>query len=73
MNYIAKVKEKIEDDKGKIKKSTATYLIEDAVTVTDAEAIITTEYRGVNFEWELISVVETKICKVLNASDRADA
>lgn len=72
MNYIARVKEKIETDRGKIKNQTAVYLIEDAVSVTDAEVYITQEYSTVGFDWELKSVTETNICKVLNASDRAD-
>ena len=73
MNYIAKVEQKIEDDNGKLKKSVAVFLIEDAVNVTDAEAIVTTEYLGVNFRWKIISISETKICQVLSAVDRADS
>ena len=72
MYYNAKVREKIEDDKGKIKKSTAVYLV-DAVSVTDVEVQITQEYNGVNFEWELLSVAETKICKILEGLDPADS
>lgn len=72
MYYKAKVREKIEDDKGKIKKSTAEYLV-DAVSVTDVEVQITQEYNGVNFEWELLSVAETKICKILEGLDPADS
>lgn len=71
MYYKAKVREKIEDDKGKIKKTTAEYLV-DAVSVTDVEVQITNEYKGVGFEWELLSVSETKIVKILEANDRAD-
>lgn len=71
MYYKAKVREKIEDDKGKIKKTTAEYLV-DAVSVTDVEVQITNEYNGVGFEWELLSVSETKIVKILEANDRAD-
>ena len=64
MFYKAKVREKIEDDKGKIKKSTAEYTVK-AVSVTDVEVYITKEYGGVNFDWELLSVSETKTVKVL--------
>lgn len=72
MYYKAKVREKIEDEKGKIKKSTAEYLV-DAVSVTDVEVQVTQEYQGANFEWELLSVSETKIVKILEALDPADS
>lgn len=71
MFYKAKVKEKIEDDKGKIKKVSSEYLV-DAESVTEVEAVIAKEYFGVNFDWELVSVSETKVVKVLTGSDRAD-
>lgn len=71
MFYQAKVKIKQEDDKGKIKKSTEVYLVE-AESITEVEVIVTKEYFGVNFDWELMSVTETKIVKVLSGSDRAD-
>lgn len=72
MYYKAKVREKIEDEKsGKIKKSTAEYLV-DAISVTDVEVQVTEEYKDVNFDWELLSVSETKIVKILEAIDSAD-
>jgi hypothetical protein len=71
MFYQAKVKVKQEDDKGKIKKATEVYLV-DAESVTEVEVIVTKEYFGVNFDWELMSVSETKVVKVLTGSDRAD-
>lgn len=71
MYYKAKVKEKIEDEKGKIKKTTAEFLV-DAESVTEVEAIMAKEYFGVTFDWELVSVSETKVIKVLSGSDRAD-
>lgn len=71
MYYKAKVKEKIEDEKGKIKKQTAEYLV-DAESVTEVEAHVAKEYFGMTFDWELVSVSETKVVKVLSGSDRAD-
>ncbi len=71
MYYIAKVKVKQEDDKGKIKKATEVFLV-DAESVTEVEVIVTKEYFGVNFDWELMSVSETKVVKVLTGIDRAD-
>ena len=71
MFYQAKVKVKQEDDKGKIKKATEVFLV-DAESVTEVEVIVTKEYFGVNFDWELMSVSETKVVKVLSGSDRAD-
>ena len=67
MNYLVRVKETIEDEKtGKPKASTAQYLVENAETVVDVQSYVTEEYKGVNFEWEITQVQETKICKVLN-------
>lgn len=71
MFYQATVKEKIEKDNGKIQKTTAKYLV-DAESITEVEAVIAKEYFGVAFDYELISVTETKIVKVLNGPDRAD-
>ena len=65
--YKAKVKCKIENDKGKVQKVTEEYLVI-AVSVTDVEAQITKEMNGVMYEWELISVTETKVLKVLDAN-----
>ncbi len=66
MYYIAKVKVKTETDEGKIKKSTEVYLVEDDV-ISGVEAQITKEFQGAVTDWELVSVAETKILKVLNA------
>lgn len=66
MFYIAKVKVKTETDEGKIKKSTEVYLVEDDV-ISGVEAQITKEFQGAVTDWELVSVAETKILKVLNA------
>ena len=71
MFYTAKVKVKQEDDKGKMKKSTEPYIVE-AESVTEVEAIVAKEYFGVNFEYELTSVSETKVIKVLSGIDRGD-
>lgn len=70
MYFKAKVTEKVQDDNGKIKKSSVEYLVH-AVSVTDVEVQITEEYRNVTFDWELNSVSATKIVKVMD-NDRAD-
>lgn len=67
MYYIAKVKVKTETDEGKIRKTTETYLVEDEV-ISGVEAQITKEFEGSVNDWELVSVSETKILKVLNAA-----
>ncbi len=72
MNYQVKVKERIEQDNGSFKKVTATYLVQDAVSVTDVEAIVTEKYKGSTFDWEIVSVSESKIEEVLSAADPAD-
>jgi len=62
--YIAKVKVHHEDDKGRVKKVTEQYIV-DAVSVTDAEAKVVTEFEGSNLEYEVNAVIETKIIKVI--------
>jgi hypothetical protein len=70
MYFKAKVTEKVQDDNGKIKKTSVEYLVQ-AVSVTDVEVQVTEEYRNVTFDWELNSVSATKIVKVMD-NDRAD-
>lgn len=71
MFYTAKVRESRETDSGSIKNSTVSFLVEDEA-ISGVEAQINTEYKGVAFNWELVSVTETKYVKVLYATDRAD-
>lgn len=66
--YEVKVSVKTETDGGKIKKVTETYIV-NAIGVVDAEAIITKDFEGDALEWEVLSVRETKILKVLRADD----
>ena len=62
--YIAKVKVHHEGDKGRVKKVTEQYIV-DAVSVTDAEAKVVTEFEGSNLEYEVNAVIETKVIKVI--------
>ena len=62
--YIAKVKVHHEDDKGRVKKITEQYLV-NAVSVTDAEAKVVSDFEGSNLEYEVTAVVETKIVSVI--------
>ena len=62
--YLTKVVMKIEQDNGSLKKITEQYLV-DAVSVTDAEAKVVKDFEGSTFEWEVTSVIETKIIKIL--------
>lgn len=58
---------KIEDsESGKIKKHKESYLV-NAVSVTDAEVKVAKDFSGTDsrIEWEVVSVTETKILKVL--------
>lgn len=71
MYYLAKVKEEHVDPKtGNPKSNTLNYLVE-AVSPTDVEVQITGEYKGSTFEWEITSIAQTKIVKILEA-DRGD-
>lgn len=61
--YVVKVKVNQEDAKGRIKKLTEQYMVH-AVSVTDAEAKVVAEF-GLITEFEVSSVIETKIIKVI--------
>lgn len=64
VNYLAKV-QVIVDNNGKPKKVTEQYLV-NAVSVTDAESKVNTEFKNSPLEFEVKSISETKILKVLN-------
>lgn len=65
--YIAKVQVQFADEKsGKIKNVTEQYLVE-AVSVTDAEAIVTKAFQSDPRGFEVKSVNESKISEVLKA------
>ena len=58
--YIAKVKVISTDDKGRQKKNIEQYLVH-AVSVTDAETKVHEEFKNDSVEFEVGSVIETKI------------
>jgi|TARA_Y100000287_G_scaffold185586_2_gene189257 hypothetical protein len=62
--YIAKVKVISTDDKGRQKKNIEQYLVH-AVSVTDAETKVHEEFKNDSVEFEVGSVIETKIIKVI--------
>lgn len=62
--YVVKVKVNQEDAKGRIKKMTEQYMVH-AVSVTDAEAKVVTDFEGSNLDFEVSAVIETKIIKVI--------
>lgn len=64
MIYQVSVKCKIENDKGKIQKITEKYPV-NAVSVTDAEVKVTEKFKNVNFDWEVVSVSETKFVEYI--------
>lgn len=64
MYYQAKVKVKVEDEKGKIKSKNYVHIVEDEV-ISGVEEQITKEYTGSVNDWELVSVSETKIVSII--------
>lgn len=63
--YSVLVSVEIEDAKGKLKKNKENYLV-DALSVTEAEAKLVSKFtkEGVNLEYEVVKVSETKILEV---------
>lgn len=64
MYYLVKVKVETDNGNGKIKKNTEQYLVK-AVSVTDAEAHITAFLQNSPMEFEVSSVIQTKILNVI--------
>jgi hypothetical protein len=65
--YTAKVQlvEAVDTPKGvKEKRNTETYLVE-ALSVTEAEAKVIEDFKGVTFDFEVKSVTASKILKIL--------
>ena len=65
--YVAKVKVLITDQNGKQKKQVEQYLV-NGVSVTDVESKIHTEFKDSIFDFEVSSVSDTKIIKVIGDS-----
>ena len=63
MYYTAKVRVAIDTPKG-VKKVTEMYLV-NAQSVTHAEAMVRKDFEGSGVEFEVGSVIETKIIKVI--------
>tara|TARA_R110000803_G_scaffold118943_1_gene187259 strand:- start:541 stop:744 length:204 start_codon:yes stop_codon:yes gene_type:complete len=67
MYYVTKVQVHHEDpNTGRVKKITEQYLV-DAVSVTDAEVIITKALSSQSLDFEVKSVTASKILDVLSA------
>lgn len=64
--YTVKVQITLESEtEGKAgKKRSEQYLVQ-AVSVTDAEAKVHKDFEGFPQDWEVVSVVQTKIVKVI--------
>jgi len=65
MNYwLAKVKVDQETSRGTIKKITEQFVV-DAVNATDAEVKITKEYESYPMEWEIDTLKQMRIIKII--------
>ena len=62
--YIATVKVQDENERGRITNTNEIYCVE-ADTVTEAEAKVVKEFEGQNIEYQVKSVKESKIIKIL--------
>jgi hypothetical protein len=65
--YVAKIQltDEVDTPKGvKIKKMTEMYLVE-ALSVTEAEAKVVSDFSGFHFDFEVKSVTASKIVKIL--------
>ena len=62
--YIATVKVQDENERGRITSTNETYCVE-AESCTEAEAKVVKEFEGQNIEYQVKSVKESKIIKIL--------
>ena len=65
---VVQVKTETEDSKGnvKIKRNSEVYLV-DAMSVTEAEARMVKQFKDVQFEYEVVSVKNSKVLEVIPA------
>jgi predicted RNA-binding protein Jag len=68
MYHSVSVKVKFEDDKGKLKTKTEKYLV-DAMSVTEAEARVTSYMKGTQVEFEISSASQSRIVDVINPNN----
>lgn len=69
--YSVTVQYFIEDsDTGKVKKYKETYLVK-AISVTDAEALVTEDLSGVLSDFRILTVNESRITRIIK-SDKVD-
>ena len=62
--FIATVKVQDENERGRVTNTNEVYCVE-AETVTEAEAKVVKEFEGQNIEYQVKSVKESKILKIL--------
>tara|TARA_R110001592_G_scaffold249852_1_gene512382 strand:- start:182 stop:382 length:201 start_codon:yes stop_codon:yes gene_type:complete len=62
--YISTVKVQDENDRGRITSTNEVYCVE-AESCTEAEAKVVKEFEGQNIEYQVKSVKESKIIKIL--------
>ena len=62
--YISTVKVMDENDRGRITSTNEVYCVE-AESCTEAEAKVVKEFEGQNIEYQVKSVKESKILKIL--------
>jgi hypothetical protein len=62
--YIATVKVQDENERGRVSNTNETYCVE-AESVTDAEAKVVKEFIGYQMDYQVKSVKESKIIKIL--------
>ena len=62
--YIATVKVQDENERGRVSNTNETYCVE-AESVTEAEAKVVKELEGYSMDYQVKSVKESKIIKIL--------
>ena len=62
--YIATVKVQDENERGRVSNTNEMYCVE-AESVTDAEAKVVQEFTGYQMDYQVKSVKESKIIKIL--------
>lgn len=66
--YQVDVSLTFETDEGRTKKVKEVYLVK-GISPTDVETQVNEDFEGVNYEFRILKITETKICKILKPED----
>ncbi len=67
-HWTVRVKTAFEDENGKVRAATETYLV-NAETIEESQAKVRERFRGVTFDWEIRSVAKSGIVEYIGGPE----